>query len=82
MSSTYPGDKAQVVYGCAPIAEGGERPFQAKKAALHKKGLGGLRAQANLVLLEGKVHGVTEWREVRSEESWDWLLLKLLCPAK
>ena len=55
---------------------------EAKKAALHKKGLGGLRAQASLELLEGKVHGVTEWWEVRFEESWDWFLLKLLCPAK
>jgi len=82
VSSTYPGDKQRVVFGCAPIAEGGERPFQAKRAALHKKGLAGLRAQASLVLLEGKVHGVMEWWEVRFEESWDWLLLKLLCPAK
>ena len=70
------------MYGCAPTAEGGERPFQAKKAALPKKGLGGLRARACLVLLEGKVHGVTQWWEVRFEEGWDWLLVKLLCPAK
>lgn len=39
---------------CVLVAEGGERPFQTKKAAWQEKGPGGLRGQGKFYIAGGQ----------------------------
>lgn len=68
---------------CVLVAEGGERPFQAKKAALaRERTWRPERTGEVLYCWRAECKAGREWWEVKFVASWDWILLKLVCHAK